>query len=192
VNVFTLGEGRLRLRLGALALPLSIGAGFAIAGGIGGLACEATTPLPEVNVAYGARPAPSPSPSASTLPLWEHHAALSTWTKANARRFSSAGHYFGRYDADIVVNPIASASYAVIGPGRSVPVGAVIAKVHRLAGADDPGPILAVEKRTDGLEFVEMDEKGRVVRRGALHPCVDCHEHVASQDALFGVPMTGR
>ena len=145
-----------------------------------------------LNVPYGTAAVASASASSSAKPTWSHLKALDGFEKANARRFPSAGHFFGRYDADIVVSDGALAAYRAIGPGRSLPVGTIVAKVHRVAGAEDAGPILAMEKLTGGWSYVDMDEQGRVLRQGRLAPCIGCHEQVSSQDELFGVPTTGR
>jgi hypothetical protein len=118
------------------------------------------------------------------------------WTRANTRRFPSTGHLFGRYDADIRVNDVAATGYATISPGRTLPLGAIVVKVHVPKGTAQestaPAPMFAMEKGSEGWTYVETDDDGRVVRRGRLQPCASCHSHVASQDELFGVPLTGR
>jgi hypothetical protein len=155
-------------------------------------ACRTRQPDLALNVPYGTPSVASASASAPLKPKWSHLADLTGFTKANARRFPSAGHFFGRYDADILVSPEASDAYRAIGPGHALPVGAVVAKVHRVAGAEDQGPILAMEKHEGGWSYVDVDVEGRVQREGRLEPCIGCHEQVASQDELFGVPTTGR
>ncbi|MEO7096470.1 MAG: hypothetical protein ABI175_24640 [Polyangiales bacterium] len=154
--------------------------------------CRAKEPDLKLNVPYGTPPVASASASSSTRPKWAHLDELSSFAKANTRRFPSAGHFFGRYDADIVVSDDAIAAYKALGPGRALPVGALVAKVHHVAGAEDAGPILAMEKLASGWSYVDLDVEGRVIRMGRLEPCLGCHEQVSAQDELFGVPTTGR
>jgi hypothetical protein len=135
---------------------------------------------------------PSPSASSSAAPTWPHLPALKTYARANTQRFVSGGHFFGRYAADILVNDVGAKAYGAIAPGKTLPVGAVVAMVHAAKAGEGMGPIFAMEKRDDGWTYVETDEAGHVLRSGKLHPCVDCHAHVVSQDELFGVPTTGR
>jgi len=135
---------------------------------------------------------PAASSSAAPPPTWTHLASLKSYTRANAQRFVSGGHLFGRYAADILVNEAGAKAYAAIAPGKTLPVGAVVAMVHANKTGDAMGPIFAMEKRDDGWSYVETDDAGHVLRSGKLHPCVDCHAHVVSQDELFGVPTTGR
>lgn len=111
--------------------------------------------------------------------------------KANAKRFPSAGHLFGRYDADVLVNEAAKAPYASIAPGSSAPVGALVVQRH-FDHDGTPGPVFAMEKGANGWSYVELDARLHVKREGRISPCVDCHTHVASQDELFGVPASGR
>ncbi len=137
----------------------------------------------------GAPPAP---PSASVAPPpWAHAKAAVAWPRSNAKRFLSNGHWFGRYDADIHVNDVARAAYATVRPGASLPVGSIVAE--KMIGHDGtPGPTFAMEKDASGWTYVEADGAGRLLRRGKLTPCIECHGHVASQDELFGVPVNGR
>ncbi len=137
-------------------------------------------------------PAPSASGSSATQPTWAHFGTLKSFTRANAVRFVSGGHLFGRYVGDILVNDVAAKPYGTIGPGRSLPAGAVVVMLHAEKIGDAPGPVFAMEKRVDGWEYVEMDGAGHVLRAGRISPCVDCHMHVSSQDELFGVPTSGR
>lgn len=155
-------------------------------------ACRTPPPALSLNVPYGTPAVASASASSSARPAWSHLAALRGYPKANAKRFPSAGHFFGRYDADILVSDDALAAYRAIGPGRALAVGAVVAKVHHVAGAEDAGPILAMEKGAGGWTYFELDVEGRVLREGRLEPCIGCHEQVSAQDELFGVPTTGR
>jgi hypothetical protein len=155
-------------------------------------ACRSSQPELSLNQPYGTPAVASTSASSTAKPKWAHLDALAKLPKANAKRFPSAGHFFGRYDADIVVSEGALADYRSIGPGRALAVGTIVAKVHHVAGAEDAGPILAMEKLASGWSYIDMDVEGRVLREGRLEPCVGCHEHVSSQDELFGVPTTGR
>jgi hypothetical protein len=170
---------------------------LALAGATAG-ACGPEVDGLVINRPYGAPAASTSTASAAPLPTWSAYAFVAppygstSWKKANARRFNSAGHFFGRYDADILVNDAGYSAYVGLAPGRALPVGAIVAKVHYLMNAENPGPVLAMEKREDGMNYVEMDSGGHVLRSGRLHPCVDCHTQVASQDELFGVPTTGR
>ncbi len=132
--------------------------------------------------------ASSPAPSAT---VWALASSMKGWTRANAKRFPSAGHWFGKYDADVLVNDEARTSYASVGPGQSASVGAKIAEVH-VTRDGVKGPIFAMEKESSGWAYVEMDSAMRVLRRGRLSPCVECHAHVAAQDELFGVPLNGK
>jgi hypothetical protein len=136
--------------------------------------------------------APSSSASASSLPLetWSSAGTFRTWTRANVRRFISSGHLLGKVDGDVFVSADAADGYARIAPGRALPVGAIVAEAH--SNGDKAGPIFAMERGEEGWTFVEMDADARVVRRGAIAPCVGCHAHVADQDMLFGVPVPGR
>ncbi|MBI2388894.1 MAG: hypothetical protein HYV09_04680 [Deltaproteobacteria bacterium] len=135
--------------------------------------------------------APPPTTSASAAaPPWKHEATFKKLPRANARRFPSTGHLFGRYDADVFVNEPARAVYAAVGPGHALPEGALLVEVH-LAKDGTPGPVFAMEKLSSGWSFIELDAKLRPVRQGRLSPCVECHAHVASQDHVFGVPSTG-
>lgn len=145
-------------------------------------------------MAYGT-PAASSSTSASasaSASTWKRFGELPTYAKANARRFVSKGHYFGRLDADIFVNAIAAPVYSSLQPGSALPEGGVVVKVHRALDADAPGPVLALERRADGVAFVEMDASGHVKREGRIEPCVGCHAQVAGQGEMFGVPANGR
>ena len=157
-------------------------------------ACAGGNSALELNAPYGASSAAPAASSAAgpSLPTWGHLDESRTWKQANARRFNSAGHYFGRFDADVRVNDVGAAAYATIGPGRALPVGSIVVKVHTLPGAGGAAPLLAMEKGDDGWRYVEMDDVGRVLRAGRLRPCVDCHVTMATQDELFGVPTTGR
>lgn len=148
--------------------------------------------LEPVGLSTGGRlPEPAPTTSASAVARWAHADAARAWPASNAKRFPSGGHFFGRFDAEIRANEAARATYASIGPGVTLPAGAVVAEL--LVGKDGtPGPILAMEKGADGWVFVEAQADGTLVRKGALSPCVECHTHVASQDSLFGVPTNGR
>jgi hypothetical protein len=114
------------------------------------------------------------------------------WTHANGRRFTSKGHYFGRLDADVFANAIAAPVYSTLQPGSALPEGGIVVKVHRELNGSAPGPILALERRADGVAFVEMDAFGRVKREGRIEPCVGCHAQVASQGEMFGIPVNGR
>lgn len=136
--------------------------------------------------------AAAPRASASSAPKkWAAADASSAWTKANAKRFVSRGHLFGRYEADIHVDATAAEPYARVAPGVTLPVGSKIAE--RMMTHDGvPGPIFAMEKEASGWMYVETDARGVLLRRGRLSPCVECHAHVASQDELFGVPLSGR
>ncbi|GAC1300655.1 MAG: hypothetical protein NVSMB1_26830 [Polyangiales bacterium] len=137
--------------------------------------------------------------SPSTVPparRWSSFSAVRDWTQANARRFPSAGHLFEAFDADVFVNDVASKGYASLAPGSVFPTGSVIAKVHvtRETNGDSakPGPIFAMEKHDGGWSFLEIDAQGQMLREGRLEPCVACHAQVATQDELFGIPLTGR
>lgn len=156
------------------------------------LACAPAGPDLAINTPYTTPAVASSASASSSASTWSHFAEVRAWPKANARRFSSSGHFFGRYDADIHVNALGAPAYSSIAPGKSLPIGAVVAKVHAPQNADGPAPILAMEKLDDGWSYVEIDEAGHEHRRGRLHPCIDCHLQVASQDELFGVPTTGR
>ena len=155
-------------------------------------ACRTPQPELQLNQPFGTPPVASASASSTPKALWSHLEAMRGFEKANRRRFSSAGHFFGRYDADIVVSDDALVAYRAIGPGRSLPIGAIVAKVHHVAGAEDAGPILAMEKHETGWAYLDLDAEGRVLREGRLDPCLGCHVQVAAQDELFGVPTTGR
>ena len=134
--------------------------------------------------------APPVSASAS-VPVWSRALELKKFTRANAKRFPSTGHLFGKYDADVLVNETARAAYASVAPGSSAPPGSLIVKVH-VTHDGTPGPVFAMEKSQTGWTYLEMDAAMHVQRKGRLSPCVECHTHVATQDELFGVPLTGR
>jgi hypothetical protein len=155
-------------------------------------ACGPSLPPPEVNVAYGAPVASASASTSSSAPTWPHLAELKTFTHANGRRFTSKGHYFGRLDADVFVNAVAAPVYSALQPGVSLPEGGIVVKVHRALNGDAPGPMLAIEKRTEGNVFVEMDAFGHVQREGRIEPCVGCHAQVAGQGEMFGIPVNGR
>jgi hypothetical protein len=140
---------------------------------------------------YGGAVAPSPSASASAAPTWQHAAALGSYARANARRFPSAGHFFGNYDADIFVNDVVRETYASAAPGTVARAGAIVVEVLTQKNGE-PGPVLAMERDDAGWTYLEMDSALHVRRRGRLSPCVECHMHVSSQDELFSVPTTGR
>jgi hypothetical protein len=131
-----------------------------------------------------------PSASAS-VPVWSRAASVKKFTRANARRFVSSGHLFGKYDADVYVNDVARTSYAGVAPGTNAPNGSLIVSVH-VTRDGAPGPVFAMEKSASGWTFIDMDAEMHVLRTGRISPCVECHTHVASQDELFGVPSTGR
>jgi len=151
-----------------------------------GLACSPAMEPVGITPAHSMKAPPAPSASASA-PTWKHAAELPKLPRANAKRFPSAGHLFGRYDADIFVNEPARASYASVAPGSSAPVGAIVVEVHTEHDGT-PGPVFAMEKGASGWTYVELDARLRIQRQGRLSPCVECHAHVASQDELFGVP----
>jgi hypothetical protein len=148
-------------------------------------------PVGYTPLATAPKPAPPmPSASSSARP-WASLDASRAWPKANAKRFVSNGHLFGRYEADIRVNDTGKDAYSKLAPGSRLPVGTKIAVP--LATADGtPGPTFAMEKEASGWAYVETDARGALLRRGRLSPCVECHAHVADQDELFGVPVTGR
>jgi hypothetical protein len=125
---------------------------------------------------------------------WEHADAFRGWTRANVRRFTSPGHLFGRWDADVYVNEAANAEYRQISPARPLADGAVVVEVLTRAGAagEVAGPIFALERHDDETAFVEMDASGRVLRRGSIEQCVGCHAHVEDQGGAFGLPTAGR
>lgn len=155
------------------------------------LACAPAAMEPVGYTAAGAQGAPAKaSASASALP-WKHAKAMPSLTKANTKRFPAAGHLFGRFDADILVNEAARAAYTTITPGTSMPVGALIVEVH-VDHDGGPGPVFAMEKGPSGWTYAELDAQLHLKREGRLAPCAECHAHVASQDSLFGVPSTGR
>ena len=156
------------------------------------LACGPSLPPPELNVAYGAPASSTSASSSASSPVWSHAAEVKTWTRANARRFTSKGHYFGRLDADVFVNAVAAPVYSALQPGSALPEGGIVVKVHRELNGDAPGPMLAMEKRADGLAFVEMDAMGHVKREGRIEPCVGCHAQVEGQGEMFGIPANGR
>lgn len=160
---------------------------------ITGVVIAACAPAMEpVGITTHTSSAPPPPASASAAaPKWKHAAALEKLPRANARRFPSSGHLFGRYDADIFVNEAARAGYAAAGPGHALPDGALLVEVH-LARDGSRGPVFAMEKLSSGWSFIELDANLRPVRQGRLSPCVECHAHVASQDHVFGVPSTGQ
>ena len=171
---------------GALAwsLPWSLG---------GSVACGPAGRPPEVNVAYGVTPPASAAAASASAPLWSRFGELASYTRANGPRFVSTGHFFARYDADVLVDPKAAPIYAALHPGVVLPAGAVVVKVHHLHAGDEPGPLLAIEKGPpgadgSGVRFVEMDSTGHVLRAGRIAPCVGCHAQVATQDELFGLP----
>lgn len=135
--------------------------------------------------------APAPASASASAPLWKHAKALESLPKASARRFPSAGHLFGRYEAEVSVNEAGRATYAAVMPASSAPVGTlVVEQLHEIGGG--PGPVFAMEKGEQGWSYVELDARLHVKREGKLSPCVECHAHVASQDELFGVPASGR
>jgi hypothetical protein len=156
------------------------------------VACGPSVPPPELNVAYGAPASSSSTSSSASASAWSHLAELKTWTRANARRFTSKGHYFGRLDADVFVNAVAAPVYSALQPGSALPDGGIVVKVHRELNGAAPGPMLAMEKRADGVAFVEMDALGRVKREGRIEPCVGCHAQVSGQGEMFGIPVNGR
>lgn len=133
----------------------------------------------------------SASGNAKRGPVWASWAAAQKWPKASARSFTSQGHLFGRYVAEIVVNEAAAGPYAALAPGATLPAGAVVAEVLSTASGA-PGPTFAMERTEAGWTFVELGEAGEELRRGRLEPCVSCHSVVASQDELFGVPTNAR
>lgn len=156
-----------------------------------GVACAPK--LEPVGISYaGATTAPPASASAPPgAPPWRHGSSLAGLPKANARRFSSAGHLFGRYEADVFVNEVGRARYDAVAPDTTAPRGALVVQVlYEVAGG--PGPVFAMERGDDGWTFTELDARLRVVREGKLSPCVECHAHVASQDHLFGLPAAAR
>lgn len=173
------------------ALAVCLGTGFAAS--LTSLAgCRTPRGDGELNVVYTTPPSTSASASSSGARPWASLSAVPKMVKANNRRFTSSGHFFGRFDADILVSPEAASAYASIGPGKSVPIGALVVKKHYLSESDTPGPMLAMERTEAGMRYFELDELGNVRAEGRVQPCVGCHTQVASQDELFGVPTTGR
>lgn len=133
----------------------------------------------------------APPSASATVPVWSQASAVKKFTRANAKRFVSNGHLFGKYDADVLVNDAARDAYANVAPGTSAKAGALIVEVHTLKDGT-PGPVFAMEKSASGWTYLDMDAGMHVQRKGRISPCVECHTHVASQDELFGVPATGR
>jgi hypothetical protein len=161
-------------------------------------ACGADPALRPVGVSgYGSdaeKPATSGSASTSAHPSWAPYASASSWPRANGRRFTSLGHYFGRFDAEIRVRPSAERTYASGSPTARYAIGdAVIEQLYARTAEGTPGPVLAMEKGESGWRYLELDASGNVLRAdAALAPCAGCHAHAAPQDALFGVPESGR
>jgi len=174
-----------------MAWARRIVAGCVAASGLA-FACGPSVPPPEINVPYSTPNDSASASSSASAPVWSHLEELHTWTRANARRFVSKGHYFGRLDADVYVNALAAPVYSTLQPGSALPEGGVVAKVHRALNGPAPGPILALERRAEGVAFVEMDAFGHVKREGRIEPCVGCHAQVAGQGEMFGVPASGR
>lgn len=155
-----------------------------------GFACSPA--MEPVGVTPHSATAKAAPPSASqTVPVWSQAAAVKKFTRANARRFVSSGHLFGKYDADVLVSDAARESYATVAPGTTMPKGALIVEVH-VARDGSPGPVFAMEKSDTGWTYLEMDSGMHVQRKGRISPCVECHSHVSSQDELFGVPASGK
>jgi hypothetical protein len=138
-----------------------------------------------------AQAAPPPPSASAPAAVWKHAQGVPALAKASARRFPSAGHLFGRYEADVLVNETGRASYASVGPAAAAPSGTLVVEVLTELGGG-PGPVFAMEKTANGWVYTELDPRLRVQREGKLSPCVECHAHVVSQDELFGVPAAGR
>lgn len=156
--------------------------------------CAAAEPGPVVGVsrlAGGPALTATASASAKRGHVWASWGPAQKWPKASARSFTSQGHLFGRYVAEIVVNEAAAAPYGAIAPGGALPAGSVVVEVLT-AASGAPGPTFAMERSEAGWTFVELGESGEELRRGRLEPCVSCHSVVASQDELFGVPSNAR
>jgi hypothetical protein len=157
-------------------------------------ACGPSEPEPVVGVSRLSGPPPGP-PLPSATPragkTWPSFAAAKKWPRASDHAFTSPGHLFGRYTAEIAVNDVAASAYATVAPGVKLPVGAIVAEpMWSETGA--PGPTFAMERGEAGWTYVEIAEDGLELRRGRLEPCVSCHGAMASQDELFGVPTNGR
>jgi hypothetical protein len=146
------------------------------------------------NVGYtphGSKPPPPPPSVSAPRPVWSKAPAVKKFARANGKRFPSTGHLFGKYDADIYVNETAQKAYETVTPGATAPSGSLIVQVH-LTRDGTPGPVFAMERSESGWTYLEMDAEMHVQRKGRISPCVECHTHVATQDELFGVPLTGR
>jgi hypothetical protein len=174
-----------------LAAALIVAIAAVAAGGAGCGAAEQGPVIGVSRLAGGPPPSASASASAKRGPVWASWGPAQKWPRASARSFTSQGHLFGRYVAEIVVNEAAAGPYGVLAPGGSLPAGAIVAEVLTTANGA-PGPTFAMERSDAGWTFVELGEAGEELRRGRLEPCVSCHSVVASQDELFGVPTNAR
>jgi hypothetical protein len=133
----------------------------------------------------------SPAGSVSKEPAlqrWDLYEEVQRWPRANEKPFLSLGHLSARYTAVVHVDAAAREAYSNLVAGSNLPVGTVIAEIHRDPRTEKNGPLFAMRKLdANRWEYFVVDGEGRLRERGNLPLCQRCHvEGVA--DHLFGLP----
>lgn len=115
------------------------------------------------------------------------------YSKLSSARFVSAGHASGRFEVEVYAND--SAREAFPRQSGTFPVGAVLVKEHWERGpgrtANQPGPLMAMEKMASGFDaehgdwrYVVVGPSGEVLEDGKPDGCVLCHDD-APHDHVF-------
>jgi hypothetical protein len=98
-------------------------------------------------------------------------------------RFSSAGHFVGRYDAIVWASEDAAEPWD---KQTSFPDGARLIAEHVERTSDRPGPLLMMERRAGAWRWTMVTSDGRTVIDGDSQACAGCHAE-APRDGVFVV-----
>jgi len=98
--------------------------------------------------------------------------------------------HLGRlHRAEIHVSPAARKSYLALVTDTQFAEGTWLVEFLKDARTGAKGPIFALERRSDGWAYWELDPQGRVRAEGALAFCAGCHAG-APAAPVFGLPRT--
>lgn len=109
------------------------------------------------------------------------------WPAANPTPIASRGHGAGQYELSIRVTPAERERYVELGGSAEMPVGTLVAAVHRDVRQGQPGPLFVMEKRAQGWSYLALDARGFPREHGVLSLCERCHRESPS-GGLFGLP----
>ena len=126
-----------------------------------------------------------PAPPAQAPAVWREYAELAKWPPINSAPFASRGHVLGA-QVNVVVNAANGTAYQALVADSVLPEGALLGELPSDASA--PGArAFAMQKRTDGWSYLELDGQGHILAEGHLARCEGCHA-LAPSDHLFGLP----